>query len=219
MTKSAVPHDWRNANVTPLFKEGKRTIPQNYRPVSLTSQVSKLMESIIRDCIIEHLKEHKLVKGSQHGFVSGKSCLTNLLLFLEEVTQYIDKGYPVDVIYLDFAKAFDKVPHQRLLLKMKAHGITGDVCNWIEAWLKNRQQRVVVNGCKSSWTPVLSGVPQGSVLGPTLFVIYINDIEDSIASRVLKFADDTKLIKKVATTEEAFTLQDDLHKMFEWSKE
>ena len=104
---------------------------------------------------------------------------------------------PVDVVYLDFQKAFDKVPHQRLLLKLKAHGIGNDVINWIEKWLTHRKQRVIVDGDISNWKPVLSGVPQGSVLGPILFLIYIKDLEDDISSKVLKFADDTKEFRKV----------------------
>jgi len=120
---------------------------------------------------------------------------TNLLVFLEEVTSYLDSGYPVDVIYLDFKKAFDKVPHQRLLLKFASHGISGNVLKWIENWLRDRKQRVVLNVQLSEWCQVLSGVPQGSVLGPTLFVI--NDIDDTVTSKLLKFADDTKIYYKV----------------------
>ena len=118
-----VPEDWKNANVTPLFKKGLRGKTENYRPVSLTCICSKILESLIRDAIVDHLRTHKLIIDSQHGFLKGRSCLTNLLLFLEKVTGIIDEGYPVDIMYLDFSKAFDKVPHRRLLLKLEAHGI------------------------------------------------------------------------------------------------
>jgi len=124
--------------------------------------------------MIEHLEKYALIKEFQHGFVKDKSCLTSLLIFMEEVTSY--NGFPVDVIYLDFQKAFDKVPHCRLISKLKAHGITGNILRWIEHWLNGRKQRVVINGYLSEWINILSGVPQGSVLCPLLFVIYINTI-------------------------------------------
>ena len=150
-----MPEDWKLANVTAIHKKGPKDIVSNYRPVSLTSQVCKVMEAIIRDSIVEHLKRHKLIKESQHGFTRGRSCLTNLLKFLEEVTRFVDKGYPVDVIYLDFSKAFDKVPHKRLLLKIRSLGIGEKISSWIEDWLANRKQRGVVHGCESAWLPVV----------------------------------------------------------------
>ena len=118
------------------------------------------------------------------------------VMFLEEITKWVDEGSPVDVIYLDFQKAFDKVPHQRLMLKLKSHGMGNSIINWIEQWLNDRRQRVVVDGEVSSWKPVLSDVPQGSVLGPNLFLIYINDLEEGITGSILEFADDTKLFRK-----------------------
>ncbi len=140
MQAGKVPEDWKTANVTPLFKKGSRKVPGNYRPVSLTSCIGKLMESVIKDKITQHLEKFKLIRNSQHGFRAKRSCLTNLLEFLEFVTEYVDKGLPVDAIYLDFQKAFDKVPHKRLLRKISAHGITGNVLKWIKSWLTNRKQ-------------------------------------------------------------------------------
>ena len=127
-------------------------------------------------------------------------------------------GSPVDIIYLDFQKAFDKVPHQRLLLKLKAHGIGDSITDWIEQWLTDRRQRVVVDGEVSNWKSVLSGVPQGSVLGPIVFLIYINDLDNNITSNVLKFADDTKLFRKVNTDGDKQHLQNDLDTLVKWSE-
>ena len=119
-----------------------------------------------------------------------------VMFFFEEITKWVDEGSLVDVIYLDFQKAFDKVPHQRLILKLKSHGMGNGIINWIEEWLTDRKQRVVVDGEVSSWKSVLSGVPQGSVQGPILFLVYINDLEEGVTGSILKFADDTKLFRK-----------------------
>jgi len=126
---------------------------------------------------------------------------------------------PVDAIYLDFQKAFDKVPHNRLIQKVRAHGIGGNVAKWIECWLSGRKQRVVLNGNKSQWCSVKSGVPQGSILGPLLFVIFINDIDDNMVNTLFKFADDTKLIGKVASACDVRVLQEDLQRLFSWSQD
>ena len=163
LEEGIVPSEWKGANITPLIKKGSRNKPEHYRPVSLTSVVCKLLETLIRDHIVEFLVKHKLINKSQHGFLKARSCLTNLLCFFEEITKWVDDGSPVDVVYLDFQKAFDKVPHQRLLLKQKAHGI-GNVINWIEKLLTHRRQRVIVDGEILNWKSVLTGVPQGSVL-------------------------------------------------------
>lgn len=214
-----VPKDWKLANVTALFKKGPKDQVNNYRPVSLTSQICKVMESLIRDSVMEHMIKHSLISKSQHGFTKGRSCLTNRLSFLEKATQGLDQGYPIDVLYLDFSKAFDKVPHSRLISKIRAHGIGNKICNWIQSWLRGRMQRVVVKGCQSSWLPVESGVPQGSVLGPTLFVIFINDISNGIVSPILTFADDTKLFSCVDTPLKVHQVQLDLEIMYKWTIE
>jgi hypothetical protein len=214
-----VPNDWKLANVTPIFKKGSRSRADNYRPVSLTSQICKIAESIIRDSIVKHLEENELIKSSQHGFRRGYSCLTNLLSFLDKATECWDSGDSMDVIYTDFAKAFDKVPHQRLLQKLENHGISGRVRRWIEAWLGGRQQRVYMRGQGSGWRSVTSGVPQGSVLGPILFLIFINDIDCGIINWILKFADDTKLFGRVNTEDEAAGLQRDMDTLCTWASD
>ena len=218
MEKTIIPKDWKDANVAAIFKKGKKNDPANYRPVSLTSNIGKIFEKVIKEEITSFLEKNNLIRESQHGFRSGKSCLTNLLEFMEKVAEYIDRGDPVDVIFLDFQKAFDKVPHMRLMAKVEEMGIAGKVLDWIREWLRGRKQRVVINGKASGWRDVVSGVPQGSILGPLLFVIYINDIDRSIVSRILKFADDTKIFGKVGTKENVNTLKEDLEEIVKWSE-
>ena len=217
LDSSIVPQDWRDANVCPLFKKGSRSKTENYRPVSLTSIVGKVCESIIKDSLVQHLQEHNLIRNSQHGFTSGRSCLTNLLDFFESVTRELDEGNDVDLVYLDFCKAFDKVPHVRLIKKLEAHGITGKVKEWIISWLRNRRQRVCVEGELSDWVGVSSGVPQGSVLGPVLFLIFINDMDQGLVSKLDKFADDSKLCKGLSQQADVDALVTDLARLENWA--
>src|SRR6266536_1931380 len=213
-----VPIDWKTANVSALYKhKGSKSDAANYRPISLTSHIGKIFERILKEAIVVHLENSKSIKNSQHGFRKNRSCLTNLLEFLDEVSEYIDKGVPIDVIYLDFQKAFDKVPHERLMVKVKDLGITRKVWDWIHNWLLGRKQRVVLVGFHSNWTDVKSGVPQGSVLGPVLFLIFINDIDVEIQNSLLKVADDTKIFGNVGTTEDIERLKRSLHSLFTWS--
>ena len=214
-----VPQDWREANVAPLHKKGSREKPENYRPVSLTSIVGKILESIIKDSVVSHLNQYNLINKSQHGFTRGKSCLTNLLDFFEVVTKELDEGNNVDLIYLDFSKAFDKVPYKRLFTKLESHGISGNILNWIKIWLSDRRQRVCIDGEYSEWVEVTSGVPQGSVLGPILFIVYINDLDCNVISKLDKFADDSKLGKSLRSQDDVECLRKDLANMEKWSND
>ena len=161
LQEGIVPLEWKEENIIPLFKKGSRNKSVKYRPVSLTSVICKLLETIIRDHMMDFLVvKHKLINTSQHGFLKARSCLANVLCFFDEITKWVDDGSQADDIYLDFQKAFDKCPHQRLILKLKSHGMGNSIINWIEQWLTDMRKRVVADGEISSWKSVLSGVPQ-----------------------------------------------------------
>ena len=213
-----VPSDWKKGVISPIFKKGSKNIAANYRPISLTCVLCKLMESLLRDHVLNHLIVNNLLSKKQHGFISGRSTVTQLLKYLDKCAQSVATGKVVDAIYLDFEKAFDTVPHQRLIGKLKAYGITGGVLKWITDYLSERTQVVSVNGTESEVGTVLSGVPQGSVLGPLLFVIYINDMLDSVSSGGLLFADDTKLFREICSELDAMELQEDINKLEAWTK-
>ena len=212
-----LPEDWKIAEVVPIYKKGSRNNPSNYRPVSLTSVPSKLMESIVRDSVLEYMQEFDLLCDAQHGFVPRRSCASQLLSCMEDWTKAIEQGQQVDVAYLDFAKAFDSVPHKRMIQKLQNYGVGGNLLRWLEAFISDRRQRVRVNGAFSEWASVTSGVPQGSVLGPTLFVIFVNDLPSDLDSGVRLFADDAKVYSNVSTALGCATLQGDLAKLERWS--
>src|SRR6266516_3209982 len=209
--------DWKEANISPIFKKGDKANVENYRLVSLTAFYGKVLEKIIKKHIEEFLVNTNFITNSQHGFMKGRSCLSNLLICQNEIVNMIDSGSPVDIIYLDFQKAFDKVSHGILMNKVRKAGIVGKLADWLENWLKGRTQRVGINGLYSEWAEVSSGVPQGSILGPLLFTIFINDLELGIKNNMLKFADDSKLWGIAETTQYSMDLQQDLNVLGNWA--
>ena len=219
LQQGELPLDWKKANVSCIYKKGPKCEPGNYRPISLTSVVCKLLERNIKNSVVEHLSSNDLLSDAQYGFREHRSTVLQLLEVLEHWTAAIDENQQVDSIYFDFAKAFDKVPHQRLLTKIKSYGINGRLLSWIESFLSSREQRVVINGCKSEWTNVKSGVPQGSILGPLLFILYINDLPECVSSVCKLFADDTKLYRTIVSTNDSVLLQKDIESMNRWSNE
>ena len=211
-----VPKDFKEAYISPIFKKGSRNDPGNYRPVSVTSIPCKILESLIRDSMVNYLDIHKLIAKEQHGFVKGRSCLTNLLETLDDSTNSLDEGEGLDMIYLDYSKAFDSVGHKRLIHKIKSYGFGDVFINWITDFLANRKQRVFLRGHLSEQKDVLSGVPQGSVLGPLLFILFVNDLPDIVNGKVKMYADDTRLYDNQRNSG---SLQEDLDKLEKWSRE
>nr|CAH8822191.1 unnamed protein product [Trichobilharzia regenti]CAH8832846.1 unnamed protein product [Trichobilharzia regenti]CAH8851638.1 unnamed protein product [Trichobilharzia regenti]CAH8868946.1 unnamed protein product [Trichobilharzia regenti]CAH8876533.1 unnamed protein product [Trichobilharzia regenti] len=218
LDQSKCPRDWKDAIISPVFKTGSRNLVQNYRPVSLTSIVVKLLERIIRDAIIQFIEGNKLFAVEQHGFRAGHSCLTNLLLARESWASSADANIPVDAIFIDLSKAFDRVSHSGLLVKLGSLGINKVVTDWIQDFLKDRRQRVRVNGVLSTWESVKSGVPQGTILGPLLFLIYVNEIPSVVKSSCLLFADDIKIWRALHDDSDQLALQEDLNLLSDWCK-
>ena len=210
-----IPQEWKSAEVTAIFKKGNKTDPGNYRPVSLTCICCKIMEQFVRDKIVDHMTENELYSKCQHGFRKHRSCITQLIEVYDKLTELIDDGKNIDIVYLDFKKAFDSIPHERLLLKMKGYGIVGKTLQWVRSFLTGRKQRVRVGNSYSNETEVTSGIPQGSILGPVLFTIFINDLPEALNVQCKVFADDTKIYEDVNKKDE---IQKDLYTMQEWTE-
>ena len=217
LSVGTLPDDWKTAHVAPAFKKGNTNAAENYRPISLTCVCCKLLEHIICHHIRAHLDNHNILSIFQHGFRSGHSCDSQLLSTVHDLMSIFDRKKQVDVAVLDFSKAFDVVPHQRLLGKLRHCGVNGRALEWIADFLSGRTQRVVVDGAYSRWSPVHSGVPQGTVLGPLLFLIYINDLPDSVSSTVRLFADDCLVYREVGSIDDQLALQRDLDSLENWA--
>ena len=217
LASGIVPADWRVANIFALHKKGAKELPENYRPISLTSICSKLLEHIVYSSISQFLSDNHIISPRQHGFRPGHSCETQLILSVDDWSKSLDRGLRTDMAIFDFSKAFDSVPHQRLIVKLISYGIRGNTLAWISSFLMNREQRVTINGSKSSWLPVTSGVPQGTVLGPLLFLLCINDIASNVHSEIRLFADDCILYRTINKPTDCLILQDDINQLLSWA--
>ena len=218
LSLSSFPSEWKLANVTPVFKNDSPGILKNYRPISLISIIGKVMERCVYKHIYNFLLENRIISSNQSGFTPGDSAINQLLYITNEFGKALDDGKEVRVVFCDVSKAFDRVWHKGLLTKLKSIGIHGPLLSWIENYLLDRKQRVVINGCCSDWRNVCAGVPQGSILGPLFFIIYINDIVADINSSIKLFADDTSLYIIVDDpVDAAETLNTDLSKIHDWS--
>ena len=220
MSIGKFPSAWKLANVQPVHKKNSRQLKCNYRPISLLPIFSKIFEKLVFDAMYGYFVENDLISKHQSGFRPGDSTINQLLAITDEIYQSFENNDETRAAFLDISKAFDKVWHEGLLFKLKRNGISGKLYYFLSDYLSDRKQRVVLNGKESSWLPVDSGVPQGSVLGPLLFLMYINDLTDGISSSMRLFADDSSLFLKVRDIEETQSqLMDDLDKITNWARQ
>ena len=214
----ALPAEWRHANITPIFKKGSRSDPANYRPIALTCCCCKILESIIAAKLIQYLHVHKLINKQQHGFLKHHSTCTNLIESLNDWTLSISDHDAIVVGYVDFARAFDFVSHPKLIIKLQSYGINGNLLFWIQAFLSNQTQAVRVGSSLSSSRHVISGIAQGSVLGPLLFNLFINDVTDQFTNVTAKlFADDVKIYTRLSSPAAAINFQHHLNLIQSWA--
>ena len=212
------PNDWKKGNVVPAFKKGDKQILKNYRSISLLPVCGKIFEKLIFNEMFKFFIENDLITPNQSGFKPGDSCINQLLSITHDIYKSFDCGYEVRGVFLDISKAFDKVWHDGIIFKLKQNGISGKLHKHLHDFLVNRKQRVVLNGQVSSWANVKSGVPQGSILGPLLFLIYISDLPKGLSSNAKLFADDTSLFSVIhdsSTTRNE--LNNDLLKLNNWA--
>ena len=216
LSTGTVPEDWKQANITSVFKKGEFFKASNYRLVSLTCICSKLLEHVVVSQLRDHFDANSILADYQHGFRAQRSCVTQLISLTQELHQHLEDKKQVDMIVLNFSKAFDKVPHQRLMTKMWNYGIQGSTHAWIKSFLLGRSQRVVVDRETSDWVPVESGVPQGTVLSLVLFLAFINDLLKCVKSNARLFADDCMLYREIDNETDCASLQSDLRKLEMW---
>ena len=216
-----IPARLKEAFVIPILKpDGKKSDPSSYRPISLTSNIIKIFERCLKEFLQSHLEYEGHIGDFQHGFHKGRSCLTQLLIYYDQLLNILEEGSNADSLLLDLSKAFDKVDIGILGHRMRDMDITGEVGLWIFNFLNMRSQKVMINDNLSSSSPIISGVPQGTVLGPILFLIYIQSISDMELSSILaSFADDSKILHKISNEDDVLSLQDDLNKLFEWEED
>ena len=212
------PEVWKEAIITPIFKGGNKELSANYRPVSLTSQLAKLLERIIRWYLVKYLEINNAFPDSQHGFRECRSTVSQLLEHYEDIVDALEKNSNIDIVMLDYSKAFDKINISILLKKLKILGVGGKIAKWIGNFLINRKQKVVVNKQSSEWSEVKSGVPQGTILAALFFLIYIADIGDNVIhSTIASYADDSKARKRIANQSDGEKLQTDINSVFKWT--
>ena len=218
LTHGFIPSSLKRAVITPVFKSGTKTSPSNYMPISLTSTIIKVFERIIRKQVVAFMNRQGHLNNKQHGFRSGRSCLSALLDVFDDLMHMLNSDTTIDMIYLDFSKAFDKVDHGVLLHKLKDLGITGKLGIWFFQFLTNRTHYVGIPGGISKDSPVFSGVPQGTVLEPLLFLIMISDINKGItSSKLVSFADDKRVYSNIAEADDCDNLQYDLNSIYNWA--
>ena len=212
------PSPYKDANVTPVHKKGDLSLVSNYRPISLLNSVAKLFEKLVFKYLYNHLQDNNMLSSLQSGFIPGDSTVNQLAYLYHIFTEALDAGKEVRTVFCDISKAFDRVWHEGLIYKLKAAGVSGDVLRWFQSYLSGRRQRVVLPGSFSEWVYIKAGVPQGSILGPLLFLLYINDIVKNIGSNICLFADDTSLFIIVNNpTTAALCLNSDLEKLSRWA--
>ena len=220
LDEGKIPATLKHGLVTPIYKGGNKTEPKQYRPVTLTSHIIKTFERLLVTELRKHMQRNKLYNPGQHGFMENRSCLSQLLQYHTEIINALESGQHADTIYLDFAKAFDKVDHHILGMKLeKQFGITGKLLAWIKDFFADRTQSVVVEGVESDKIKVSSGVAQGSVIGPMLFIMFMTDIDQEVDyCQTTSFADDTRMLGKIQTIEDCNKMQRDITKIYSWSK-